>query len=159
MPIEALIEALRIGVHHATSLSNYSQIISSGKIRFNDGSLPFSFENSGRCNCFDLKAVSLFDFESPSSECIFDDITRMKWESVLFRHNPSILLGFRRDELPGEIIYYGKAKRLCGLGGIIPGIEICHVGDIPLAAVRWTIVAERSYAFRVYEGCDIGDLS
>src|ERR1043166_2706989 len=126
-----LIDTLRTGVHHATSLSGYRQIISSAAIRHNDGSFDFSFGESRLSNCYDLSAISLFDFETPSIEFIFDTISQMKWEAVLFRHRPVILLGIRRSDLPGQLIEYAEAKRRCGLGGIIPHIEVCHVGEIP----------------------------
>jgi len=98
--LESLIGCVRTGVHHATSVSNYQLIVSSGGIRYNEGELPFSFGESRLSNCHDLCAVSLFDFETPSTETIFDSISQMKWETVLFRHRPAILLGFRRGDLP-----------------------------------------------------------
>jgi hypothetical protein len=163
--LESLIDTLRTGLHHATSVSGYQLILSSGEIRHNDGALPFSFGESRLSNCYDLGAISFFDFETPSSETIFDSISQMKWETVLFRHRPSILLGVRRSELPGELIDYAEAKRRCGLGGIIPHIEVCHVSAIPLSAIFQTVVAARSdtvnfhtdYTFRRYDGFRLPD--
>jgi hypothetical protein len=166
--LEGLIDLLRVGVHHGTSADNYRLILSSGGIRWNDGEFPFSFGASPLSNCYDLGAISLFDFETPSPETIFDALSQMKWETVLFRHRPAILLGIRRKDLPGQLIKYAEAKRRCGLGGIIPHIEVCHVGTIPISAVFQTIVASRSdtvdyhtdYTFRRYDGfripeCDL----
>jgi len=158
--LEALIDLLRVGVHHGTSADNYRLILSSGGIRRNDGEFPFSFGESPLSNCYDLRAISLFDFETPSTETIFDTLSQMKWETVLFRHRPAILLGIRRKDLPGQLIEYAEAKRRCGLGGIIPDIEVCHIGTIPISAVFQTIVASRSdtvdyhtdYTFRRYNG-------
>ena len=163
MSLESLIDTLRIGVYHATSVVNYRLIVSSGGIRYNDGELPFSFGESRLSNCFDLNAVSLFDFETPTIETIFDTISHMKWEPVLFRHRPAILLGIRRGDLPGKLIEYAEAKRRCGLGGIIPHIEVCHIGTIPISIVFQTVVASRSdtvdyhtdYTFRRYDGFQI----
>ena len=160
MSLEALIDLLRVGVHHGTSTENYRLILSSGEIRWNDGESSFSFPQSPLSNCYDLRAISLFDFETPSTETIFDSLSQMKWETVLFRHRPSILLGIRRKDLPGQLIEYAEAKRRCGHGGIIPHIEVCHIGPIPISAVFQTIVASRSdtvdyhtdYTFRRYDG-------
>lgn len=148
-----------------TSVPNYRLIVSSGIIRYNDGELPFSFEASQLSNCYDLRAVSLFDFETPSAEIIFDSLSQMKWEPVLFRHRPAILLGFRRTDLPGQLIEYAESKQRCGPGGIIPHMEVCHVGTIPASAAFQTVVAARSdtvdfhtdYTFERYDGFQIPD--
>ena len=161
--LESLIGCLRTGLHHATSVSNYRLILSSGCIRYNHGGLPFSFGESRLSNCYDLRAVSLFDFETPSIEAIFDDISQMKWETVLFHHHPTVLLGFRRRDLSGQLIEYAEAKRRCGFGGIIPHIEVCHIGSIPVSAAFQTVVADRSdtvdfhtdYTFEKYDGFQI----
>ena len=163
MNLEALIEVMRVGVHHGSSPENYRRILSSGEIRWNDGRFSFSFPQSHLSNCYELRAISLFDFETPSAEEIFDSLSQMKRETVLFRHRPSILLGIRRKDLPGELIEYAEAKRRCGPGGIIPHIEVCHIGAIPISAVFQTIVACRSdtvdyhndYTFRRYDGFSI----
>ena len=151
---------MRVGVHHGTSIDNYRLILSSGGIQWNAGEFPSSFPQSSRSNCYELHAISLFDFETPSTENIFDTLSQMKWETVLFRYRPAILLGIRREDLPGKLIQYAEAKRRCGLGGIIPHIEVCHIGTIPISAVFQTIVACRSdtvdyhtdYRFRRYDG-------
>ena len=160
MTLESLVTSLRTGVHHVTNLSNYQLILSTGSIRHNDGKLPFSFGESSLSNCYELGAISLFDFETPSTEYIFDTINQTKWETVLFRHRPAILLGVRRSDLPGKLIEYAEAKRRRGLGGIIPHIEVCHIGAIPLSAIFQTILATRSdtidchteYMFQRYDG-------
>jgi hypothetical protein len=166
MSVESLIAVLRVGVHHATNLSKARQIRASGVIRNNDGTLESSYEQSSLSNCFNLKAISLFDFETPSDEIIYDRINRIKWEDVLFRHRPAIIFGIRRNNLPGELIEYAEAKRRCGLGGIIPSTEVCHIGAIPISVVFQTIVATRcsvapfetAYNFQRYDGFQIPDV-
>jgi hypothetical protein len=104
-----------------------------------------------------MSAVSLFDFERPAPSRIFDPIEFLKWSDVLVGAQRTVLIGFRRDELPGHIIYYDEAKRRCGPGGIIPSVEICHEGPIPIdLAFRCILVSsETTLAFRVYPGYQI----
>jgi hypothetical protein len=141
--VESLIETLRSGLCHSTNVANYRAIVASGAIHINDGSLSFSHENSHRSNCFCMKAISLFDFETPTYPDIFASINRMRWESVLLRHQPSVIFNLRRTELPCALIHYDEAKRRCGLGGIIPHFEVCHPGPIQLAAVFQTLVVSQ----------------
>lgn len=71
----------------------------------------------------------------------------------------TVLIGFHREKLPGRIIYYEEAKQRCGHGGIIPSVEICHEGPIPVVLAFRCIVASRSptFAFRTYSGYQIPD--
>jgi hypothetical protein len=104
-----------------------------------------------------MSAVSLFDFERPPLSQIFDSIEFAKWSGVLVGAEFTVLVGFRRKELPGHIIYYEEAKRRCSDGGIIPNVAICHEGPIPIALAFQCIVVSRkpTLAFRTYSGYQI----
>lgn len=104
-----------------------------------------------------MSAVSLFDFERPSLSCIFDPIEFAKWSGLLVDAGPTVLIGFRREKLPGRVIYYEEAKQRCGGGGIIPSVEICHEGPIPVGLAFQCIVVSREpkLAFCVYSGYQI----
>ena len=126
-----IIDHLSGALYHMTSLQGYQGIVRDLVLRPNDGT-GFSFPESKLSNCYELKAVSLWDFELPSPTVTFDDLLLRKCESVLLRHQPAIFIGFSRDRLMPNLKYYAEIKRVCGLGGIVPGVEVCHVGQIRL---------------------------
>jgi hypothetical protein len=59
-----------------------------------------------------------------------------KWPEVMFRHRPTVFLGMELASIAVNLLFYPEVKRRRGLGGIIPRIEVCHVGDIPVGLVR-----------------------
>jgi hypothetical protein len=106
-----------------------------------------------------MSAVSLFDFELPPLNRIFDRIEFAKWSGLLVRSGATVFIGFRREQLPGHIVYYEEAKQRCGLGGIIPSVEICHEGPIPVALAFQCVVvsATPDISLRIYPGYKIPD--
>src|SRR5262249_52036116 len=86
-PMRELIERLRDlgGLCHITSVQNYRKIRDSGFIKPNHGGLPFSWEQSKDSCCFKLGAVSLFDFKSPDSATLFDELSQLKINAILIR--------------------------------------------------------------------------
>jgi hypothetical protein len=54
----------------------------------------------------------------------------------MFRHQPTIFLGMELGPLAPHLLFYPELKRRRGLGGIIPRIEVCHVGNIPFRLVQ-----------------------
>ena len=107
----------------------------------------------------------MFDFERPTRDEIYDPVGFLKWPTVLLWHKPTILIGFHRETLPGHIVYYPEAKKRLDLGGIIPSVEICHQGAIPISIAFQCVVATRSpivdfkthYIFQTYLGHHILD--
>jgi hypothetical protein len=59
-----------------------------------------------------------------------------KWPEVMFRHSPTIFLGIELKSIASNLLFYPELKHRRGLGGIIPRIEVCHVGDIPFCLVK-----------------------
>jgi len=158
--IEPLIATLREGVCHTTSVGNYRRILESSSITPRSNARGISDDHPHLSNCWQLGAVSLFDFELPSHGQMFDSIEFKKWSAVLFWHKPAVIISFRRDSLPGHIIYYDEAKERLGFGGIIPSVEICHEGGIPISRAFQCVLATRSptvdyqthYTFQQYDG-------
>lgn len=113
-----------------TSLQGFQGITRDGVIRPNDGTSDFSFPQSDRSNCFELGAVSLWDFQLPNELVIYDELTLEKCEIVLLHHQPAVCIGFPRNRLAPKICYYKEIKERLGCGGIIPKVEVCHIGEI-----------------------------
>ena len=131
-PKSELMRLLRQGVHHATSIDSFRSICQSGRIEPNDGKFADSHLQSQCCNARQLGAISLWDFEKPGDSIVFEYVTQMKWSAILLCHHPiTVFIAFRRDLL-ANLVYYKEAKRRCGFGGIIPEVEILHIGSIPL---------------------------
>ncbi len=84
--------------------------------------------------CQELRAVSLFDFQSEPENLIIGE--SVKWTQFLGRANPmTVILGLDRDKLPGKLIPYPDNK-IGTKGNVIPYVEVCHVGPIPTAAIK-----------------------
>ena len=66
-----------------------------------------------------------------------------KWPEVMFRHRPTIFLGIELGSVASNLLFYPELKRRRGLGGIIPRIEVCHVGDIPFQIVKKLVSAAK----------------
>jgi hypothetical protein len=131
----SLLKELAVGLWHSTSIVNYDLIISDGAISPNVSRR----RNYDLYCCQEIGAVSLFDFERPT-EAQRIKYADHKWESVISGHRPvSVLLGFTRTELPGELVYYPDMK-VNTKGNIIPYVEVCHKGPIPLSCLRWSIL-------------------
>jgi hypothetical protein len=135
-----IIDHLRDALYHMTSLKAFQGITQYGAIRPNDGTADFSFLQSDRSNCFDLKAVSLWDFESPGEDVIYNDLTLDKCSTVLLHHQPAVFIGFHQDRLAPNLCYYSEIKQRLGYGGIIPRVEVCHIGAIRLALATHVVV-------------------
>lgn len=133
---------IRDAVYQMTSLQGYRRIARDGLIRPNDGTYDSSFDNSEVCNCRGLNAISLWDFELPSDSIVYDDLSLEKCETVLLIHRPGVFLGFRRDVLKADLLYYEEIKSRCGYGGIIPHVEVCHVGEIRLNSAARIVVVD-----------------
>jgi hypothetical protein len=139
--VSCIVSCIRDAVYHMTGIHGYGKIITEGVLRPNDGTLPSSFETSEACNCRQLNGVSLWDFERPDDSIVYDSDSLWKCETVLLRYRPSIFLGFQREALDSKLLYYQQIKERCGYGGIIPYVEVCHVGEIQVELVTSIVVA------------------
>jgi hypothetical protein len=140
----ALLVIKNIGdmLYHMTSVQGYRSIAQEGFIRPNDGAYASSFTNSELCNCRELKAVSLWDLEHWSDALVLDDTLPYKCDIVLLIHRPAVFIGFARIDLKENVLYYDEIKRRCGLGGIIPKVEACHVGEIRLNKAAQVVLVD-----------------
>ena len=135
----SLIALLRGFLWHATSLKAFTAILVDKSIKVNRGDLPNSCAQSACSNCAEENAVSLFDFVTHSDrDIIGEDFYLLdKWPSVMFRHGPdTLLLGIEFARCAKNLLFYPELKIRRGFGGIIPRVEVCHRGDIPLTAVQ-----------------------
>lgn len=132
-----LIQQLRGRIWHTTSIEGLRGIVSDQCIRVNRGDLSNAYFQSKCSNCFEEGAVSLFDLVTHrDTDLVGDDLDLLgKWPQVMFRHFPTVFLGMNLHSLAPNLLFYPELKRRRGLGGIIPRIEICHVGDIPFGQV------------------------
>lgn len=115
---------------HRTSPEDFRRIQIDGAIKPNDGRID---RWGQRYACQELGATSLFDFTTaPEADVIWQAI---KWQQFLGDSDPvTVLLGLRRDKLPGKLIPYPDNKDGT-TGNVIPWVEVCHCGPIPVSAV------------------------
>ena len=135
---QKLIPLLRGYLWHTTGVNGFREICSQGSIKVNSGDLPKAYTQSQCSNCFEEGAISLFDLITHSDrDLIGEDLLLLeKWPEVMFRHKPTIFLGMELGSVGSNLLFYDELKRRRGLGGIIPRIEVCHVGDIPFQIVK-----------------------
>jgi len=135
---EKLIQFLRGYLWHTTSIDGFRQISAQNSINVNRGDLQNAYTQSECSNCYEENAVSLFDFVTHRDrDLIGNDLLLLeKWPGVMFRHQPTIFLGMELGPLAPHLLFYPELKRRRGLGGIIPRIEVCHVGNIPFDRCR-----------------------
>ena len=135
---QKLIPLLRGYLWHTTSVGGFREICSQGSIKVNRGDLPQAYTQSQCSNCFEEGAISLFDLITHSDrDLIGEDLLLLeKWPEVMFRHKPTMFLGMELGSVASNLLFYPELKRRRGLGGIIPRIEVCHVGDIPFQIVK-----------------------
>jgi hypothetical protein len=136
--VEQLITQLRGYLWHTTSLDGFQQIHEQGAIKVNRGDLPKAYAQSQYSNCFEEGGISLFDLITHrDTDLIGADLMLLdKWPEVMFRHNPAVFLGMELASIASNLLFYPELKRRRGLGGIIPRIEVCHVGDIPFYLIK-----------------------
>jgi hypothetical protein len=151
--LDQLLSVFQQGVYHLTSVQGYFGIKSDGYIRPNDGSFPDTYPQSAISYGRDRGYVSLFDFESPTEIQILQQY--WKWEGFIFRHKPAtILIGFDRQKLASELIYYKQATEEAGVKPMkIPHLEVWYPKPI---SFRWAtqfvlITSQRSVEFEVFE--------
>lgn len=115
---------------HRTSPEDFRRIQMDGAIKPNDGRIN---RWGQRYACQQLGATSLFDFTTaPEADVLFQAI---KWQQFLGDFDPvTVLLGLGRNKLPGRLIPYPQNKEGT-TGNVIPWVEVCHCGPIPLSAV------------------------
>jgi hypothetical protein len=135
---EELIARLRGYLWHTTSLEGFRQIHVQNAIKVNRGDLPKAYTQSQHSNCYEEGGISLFDLITHSDrDLIGEDLLLLdKWPGVMFRHNATVLLGMELGSIASNLLFYPELKRRRGLGGIIPRIEVCHVGDIPSYLIK-----------------------
>ena len=156
-----LFRELRNGLlWHCTSPTEYRQIRVSGFIKPNPsldgkyGSLPSA--------CQVLDGVSLFDFTTESEARVLD--TPHKWQQFLGCAEPlTVILGLKRDQLPGRLLPYPENRDntiSLKCGGPIPWVEVCHRGQIPIAAITcYLLVCADDYRrFKKFEILNDADL-
>ncbi|MDA7657673.1 hypothetical protein N8737_03125 [Verrucomicrobia bacterium] len=133
------INTLRGYLWHTTSLSAFGMIQKTGKILVDRRDLESTFRSSLCSNCFEQGAISFFDLVTHRDRDLIGDELRLhsKWPNVMFFHKPfTVFLGVPLDVVASQILFYPELKRRCGLGGIIPRIEVCHVGDLDFSEIN-----------------------
>jgi hypothetical protein len=126
-----LFKELRNGLlWHRTSPDDFRQIRIDGVIKPNDGRIN---RWGQRYACQELGGISLFDFTTaPEADVLWEAI---KWQQFLGDFDPvTVLLGMDRDKLTGKLIPYPDNKEGT-TGNVIPCVEVCHCGPIPMSAV------------------------
>lgn len=141
---------LRTGLWHCTSPAEYRQIRAEGAIKPNDGRV----KKWGDCKyaCQELGAVSLFDFGTHPEVKVLNQ--QMKWIDFLRLTGPfTVIIGLDRARTPGKLIPYPENKKGTS-GTVIPWVEVCHCGPIPLsAATKYLLVCQTDLSvFQVIEG-------
>lgn len=126
-----LFKELRNGLlWHRTSPADYRRIRIDQAIKPNDGRI-------NRWNqiyaCQQLGGISMFDFTTaPEEDVLWQSF---KWQQFLGDFDPvTILLGMDRAKLPGKLVPYPQNKEGT-TGNVIPWVEVCHCGQIPLSTV------------------------
>jgi hypothetical protein len=156
-----LFQVLRNGYYHATSIEAYRAIRTSGCILPNyQDQFNTSFPQSRNSCCRQLNAISLFDFQTPSLEDIFDEIVSMQWSQFLYRWKPiTILIGLNPVRLDGDIISNDEARAMIGLYPLIKDVEVCYPKPIHLdAVVRYILIcADHLWRFKVFDTQVISD--
>lgn len=140
-PQGPLFRELATGLCHCTSVKGYQGIIDTGNILPNDGTFPFSFPQTANSCCQHLDSISLFDFETPPSESVFDHTAYSNWSPFINLHPPvTVILKIRREALSEEIIENHHALELSDGHSLIWPVEACYPGAIPLEAIDGCVV-------------------
>jgi hypothetical protein len=140
---------------HRTSTEDYRRIRADGFIKPNNGRIN---RWGQRYACQELGGISLFDFTSESEDKVLWEA--IKWQQFLGDADPvTVLLGMEPDKLPGKLIRYPDNKTGT-TGNVIPWVEVCHCGVIPVSAiVSNLLVCPVDYTrFRKMEKLDEGVL-
>ena len=147
-----LFKELRNGLlWHRTSPEDYRLIRIDGAIRPNDGRIN---RWGQKYACQQLGGLSLFDFTTESEEKVLQEAT--DWQPFLGSFDPiTVLLGIDRNKVTRRLIPYPKNKEGT-TGYVIPWVEVCHRGQIPLSVVsRYLLVCPVDYTqFRKFEILD-----
>jgi hypothetical protein len=137
------------GLCHVTSIQNYRKIRDCGAIKPNDGTFESKWTPS-LSNCFELGAISLFDFKAADLDAILADLE--KWKSVITGLSPTaVAILIDPSELPSTPLRYEEIKKRLGAGGIIPDVEVCYPGEIALWGVAATVLLLVYGEVREYE--------
>lgn len=131
--LDRLFPVLRQGLYHLTSASGFAGILSDGYIRPNNGSFPSTYEKSAHSYGRSRRYISLFDFETPTSEqCISEE---PKWAGFFKRHKPAtILIGLDRRKLAPNLISNKRAREEIGFKKMwIPHVEVWYPEPIPFS--------------------------
>jgi len=115
---------------HRTGVREYWQICADRFIKPNDGRVN---RWGGQYACQQLGGLSLFDFTTQPESKVLGEV--IKWRQFLGDVGPvTVLLGLDRSRLVGRLIPYPNNKE--GMtGNVIPWVEVCHCGPIPISAV------------------------
>jgi hypothetical protein len=126
-----LFKELRNGMlWHTTSPQYFRQIWTDGTIKPNDGRID---RWKQRYACQQLGAVSLFDFTTEPEEKVIGE--NPKWQQFLGDFDPvTVLLGIEKSKVTGKLIPYPDNKQGT-TGNVIPWVEVCHCGPIPVSAI------------------------
>jgi len=156
---QKLIPLLRGYLWHTTSVHGFREIYSQSSIKVNRGDLPKAYTQSQCSNCFEEGAISLFDLITHrDKDLIGEDLLLLdKWPEVMFRHRPTIFLGIELGSVASNLLFYPELKRRRGLGGIIPRIEVCHVGDIPFRLIKKIAVCHEEAISNIVFYSKVGD--
>lgn len=130
---------------HRTSVNSLKGIFNTGSIQPNDGRFKVTYPQSNNCLSRELKAISLFDFNSNSLEKILDQamnwecfIKDQKYATVLICIDPNFLLS-EKIKKTWEIPTNFKPH--------IPWVEVCYCGEIPVSAFSEFLVVKKKPGF------------
>ena len=141
-----LFRELRNGLlWHCTSRENFTQILTDGFIKFNQGRAKF-----GPYACQELGGVSLFDFTAESEERVIESLH--KWQQFLrCGKTVTIVMGLERKRLPGGLTPYPENGKNT-TGNVIPWVEVCHQGNVPVSAITtYLLVCPADYSFHKHK--------
>jgi hypothetical protein len=107
-----------------------------GFIKPNDGRVQKWGPNPSACQ--QLGGISLFDFSTEPIEKVLGEAN--KWQQFLGCARPlTVVLGLERTRLTVRLMPYPENKEDT-TGPVIPWVEVCASGDIPITAVKTHIL-------------------
>jgi hypothetical protein len=113
----------------------------------------------------------MFDFSTPSLNTIFSEECYRHWHNQLTNISGAsplsirpkwdkILIGFSPIHLEKKVISYYEAKsRIPEFAHMLPHVEVCYPGDLPLSISTQCIVykSNNTHDFRVFSGGIVGN--
>jgi hypothetical protein len=142
-PLAPVLEDLRRGLWHTTTLKGYAGIRASGAIEPNRGQFPFNFIDTPTSYAFFKGYVSLFDFASAT-----EDQCAMHYPAwAQYFEGFRVAIEIVREDVAAGLIGYERARADAGSRMLIPHVEAWHDGAIPISATRRYLFITPRYEF------------